>query len=183
MNLFKPTILSLYDYSGVWSQPYLDAGYNVIRMDIQRDGNDIRLLKKMNTEIYGILAAPPCTVSSRAGAWIKRTDDEIRDFLSMVDVVYRIVSIYKPKFYAIENPPGKITDYLGEPDFKFCPSYFGSDSKKLTYLWGRFNHPKLSWKNYNKCARDKTSRYSGTQKNKRSKTDIYFAIEFFNQNQ
>ena len=32
-------ILSLCDYSGVWSQPYADAGYRVVKVDIQH-GSD-----------------------------------------------------------------------------------------------------------------------------------------------
>lgn len=38
------TILSLCDYSGVWSEPYAVAGYDVVRIDLQ-DGQDVRLLK------------------------------------------------------------------------------------------------------------------------------------------
>lgn len=33
-----PKILSLCDYSGSLSQPYQDAGYDVIRIDLQREG-------------------------------------------------------------------------------------------------------------------------------------------------
>lgn len=31
-------ILSLCDYSGSWSQPYRDAGYEVIQVDLQWGG-------------------------------------------------------------------------------------------------------------------------------------------------
>ena len=36
----EKTILSLFDITGNWSQPYLEAGYNVLRHDI-KDGWDI----------------------------------------------------------------------------------------------------------------------------------------------
>jgi hypothetical protein len=51
------TILSLCDYSGIWSKPYKDAGYYVIQIDIKH-GDDVRLFPYPG-EVYGILAAPP----------------------------------------------------------------------------------------------------------------------------
>lgn len=58
-------IISLCDFSGAWSQPYVDAGgYDVIRIDLQRDGRDVRLLEKMDG-VHGILAAPPAHVLRR----------------------------------------------------------------------------------------------------------------------
>lgn len=56
MNAAK-TILSLYDFSGVWSQPYRDAGYNVIQVDLKR-GQDVRTLEYPGP-LHGILAAAP----------------------------------------------------------------------------------------------------------------------------
>lgn len=151
MTLFKPTILSLYDASGVWSSPYKNAGYNVIQIDLVH-GQDARLLKLMNAEVYGILAAPPCDRFSKAGMHIKRTDAELIDSLSMVDAVFRYVHLYRKtlKFWAIENPPGRLTQYLGEPDYKFQPSWFGADHTKLTYLWGRFNSPRPTYDSINR---------------------------------
>lgn len=70
-------ILSLCDYSGSWSQPYVDAGYDVIRIDLQRDGKDVRLLEKMDG-VHGILAAPPmylfCFFGRKMGALRTRHD-------------------------------------------------------------------------------------------------------------
>ena len=62
-------IYDLYDGSGEFSRPYLEAGYNVVRADIKR-GIDVRLLKHFKSEIYGILAGPPCTdlAGFRSGA-------------------------------------------------------------------------------------------------------------------
>jgi hypothetical protein len=60
-------ILSLCDLTGNWSRPYEEAGYDVVRIDIQL-GQDVRLLRFDPMPIHGILAAPPCTHFSRAGA-------------------------------------------------------------------------------------------------------------------
>ncbi len=49
---FQKTILSLFDYSGNWSKPYEDAGYNVIRVDKKR-GLDVRLVQYMGSRGAG----------------------------------------------------------------------------------------------------------------------------------
>ena len=50
-------ILSLCDYTGNWSQPYYEAGYDVVRIDLQH-GGDVRLLERDTKPVHGILAAP-----------------------------------------------------------------------------------------------------------------------------
>lgn len=55
-------ILSLFDLSGAWSQPYSDAGYIVHRVDLAM-GVDARLLKAPDMPVHGILAAPPARSS------------------------------------------------------------------------------------------------------------------------
>lgn len=70
-------ILSLFDASGVWSQPYADAGYTVIRYDLAHGDNlvehfpmhDIVTLRAAGMEIAGVIAQPPCTSFSNAGRW------------------------------------------------------------------------------------------------------------------
>jgi hypothetical protein len=77
-GLQRPTlILSLCDYSGVWSQPYVDDAYDVVRVDLKH-GQDVRLLELPDRPVHGILAAPPCTVFANSGARWERTDDEMR---------------------------------------------------------------------------------------------------------
>jgi hypothetical protein len=69
------TILSLFDYSGIWSAPYKKAGYNVIRHDL-KFGQDIftdTLSAAIDdylegNPIHGILAALPCTDFAVSGA-------------------------------------------------------------------------------------------------------------------
>ena len=41
------TIISLCDYSGNWSKPYKDNGFEVIKVDL-KFGDDIRLFKILN---------------------------------------------------------------------------------------------------------------------------------------
>lgn len=68
-------ILSLCDYTGNWSQPYADAGYDVVRIDLQH-GGDVRLLEMDTKPVHGILAAPPAHVlrhPERAGSAARQT--------------------------------------------------------------------------------------------------------------
>src|SRR5690349_8707505 len=99
------TILSLCDYTGNWSRPYEEAGYEVIRVDVQH-GQDARLLTHIGQPVHGILAAPPCTHFSKAGAhlWETKGEAAILEGLAIVDACLRAVAIYRPAFWALENP-------------------------------------------------------------------------------
>jgi hypothetical protein len=147
------TILSLCDYSGVWSDPYRRAGYDVLQIDIKH-GQDCRLLRVQEADIYGILAAPVCTAFSAAGArhWKEKEaagDEQLLEGLSIVDAVLRLVAVHQPTFWVMENPVGRLKDFIGNHAMTFQPSDFGgylSDPTedaytKRTCLWGDFNHP------------------------------------------
>lgn len=141
------TILSLFDYSGNWSEPYRNArGYEVIQVDLQRDGKDMRMMeleKDLPDQVYGIISAPPCTVFAGSGARWPRSREDMIDGLSMVDAVMRMAYVLQPKFWVLENPVGKLVRYLGRPRFYFNPCDFGDPYTKKTCLWGNFNIPTL----------------------------------------
>lgn len=135
------TILSLCDYSGIWSQPYGDAGYHVIQVDL-KFGQDIRLLKYPGN-VYGILAAPPCTHFCVSGArwWEGKGEAALLEGLQLVDACLRFVAMCEPEFWVLENPAGRLRDYLGKPVMYFQPWEFGDPYTKKTCLWGKFNIP------------------------------------------
>ncbi len=137
------TILSLCDFTGNWSRPYELAGYEVIRIDLQH-GQDIRTLRHLEQPIHGILAAPPCTHFSRAGAqfWKAKGEGPILEGLALVDACLRAVAIYHPTWWVLENPIGRLKDYLGPPKWKFDPCMFGDPWTKRTWLWGHFTPPR-----------------------------------------
>ena len=134
------TILSLCDGLGSWSQPYVDADYDVIRVDLN-DGQDVRLFRLPPRRIWGVLAAPPCTVFASAGARWERSDDEMREGLSVVDACLRIIWAAQPRWWCLENPVGKLQQYLGPPRMTFNPNDYGDDYTKRTCLWGDFDTP------------------------------------------
>lgn len=151
-------ILSLFDYSGRWSSPYKEAGYDVYQVDIKL-GLDVLSLEPEALpfdNVYGILAAPPCTDFAGSGAqyWkAKDADGRTEESLKLVDKVLSLVDYYKPAFWVIENPVGRLPALrpaLGRPWY-FHPHEFAGwlpleeqereCYTKRTGLWGVFNRP------------------------------------------
>jgi hypothetical protein len=67
--------------------------------------------------------------------------EQFLDGLSIVDACLRIVSVCRPKWWALENPQGYLKRWLGEPQFKFDPCEYGDAYTKRTWLWGKFVPP------------------------------------------
>lgn len=170
------TILDLCSGSGNWSEPYLQAGYDVIRVDLPLD---VRLMEHLKKPVHGILCAPPCTVFSLAGAWVKRTDDEVKLALSVVDACLRAVAVYRPVFWALENPVGRLRRFLGKPSLTFHPCDYGSPWTKKTDLWGNFNTPVKTPVKPLGSLIDMPGCKSSSAKAERAKTPIGFAAAFF----
>lgn len=136
------TIISLCDFTGAWSQPYRDAGYDVIQVDVKH-GHDARLFKALPFPVRGVLAAPPCTHFASSGArwWKEKGDAALLEGLAVVDACMRIISVHKPQWWVLENPVGRLRDYLGAPRMAFDPCDYGDDYTKRTLLWGDFTPP------------------------------------------
>ena len=148
-------ILDLCGGTGAWSRPYKKAGYDVRvitlpEQDVQLFPSNFalthqtkRLPKEFKSiedlKVYGVLCAPPCTCFSGSGAMWARTDKEMMNALNIVDACLRIVYATKPKFWALENPVGKLRKWLGAPVMSFHPCDYGDPYKKRTLLWGDFN--------------------------------------------
>lgn len=142
----KKIILDLCGGTGSWSKPYKDAGYDVKVITLPEF--DVREFVSQE-KIYGVFAAPPCTMFSRA----RTTAKTPRDFEGAMETVQACLRIiweaqYRDPFYmqfwAIENPAGHLSRFLGKPAMKFQPYEFGDHHSKQTYIWGMFNEPKKS---------------------------------------
>lgn len=132
-------ILSLCDFTGNWCAYYREAGYDVRTVDV-KTGEDVRLMEYPG-RVHGILAAPPCTVFANSGARWPRTREAMLEGLSVVDACLRLVVACRPTWWALENPIGKLSRYLGEPVWRFDPCEFGDPYTKKTCLWGDFVVP------------------------------------------
>lgn len=151
--LHVSVILSLFDYSGIWSKYYRLNGFKVIQIDI-KNGIDILTWNYKEIEnVYGILAAVPCTDYALSGAkHFKRKDSDGTTMQSqkLVEKTREIIEYFKPKFWAVENPMTrihKLNTWLNKPKFKFNPCDFagyGFENErynKQTWLFGNFRNP------------------------------------------
>ena len=151
-------ILDLCGGTAAWSRPYREAGYDVRLVTLPE--RDVRIWETYREildpvqegRIYGILAAPPCTMFSLARTNAK-TDRDFERAMEVVEGCLRCIweAQYKQvsrtakhtrlKFWALENPNGMLKYFLGKPAFEFSPYEFGDGYKKRTCLWGHFNEP------------------------------------------
>ena len=131
-------ILDLCGGTGSWSKPYLDVGYNVRLVTLP--DNDVRTYIPPE-DVYGILAAPPCTEFSVLNCIAEARKRKPDEGMVVVNACLKIIELCKPVFYAIENPVGFLKYYLGKPNFIFQPWEFGDAWTKKTALWGKFNKP------------------------------------------
>jgi len=201
-------ILDLQGGTGAWSKKYKESGYRVINVtlpDYDILKTEIRPQEKYNIvfvgvkveplkikDIYGILAAPVCTMFSFARTRAKMP----RDFRKGMELVIACLNIiwecrydHKLTFWCLENPMGYLRQFLGKPVFTFDPCDFGDLYTKKTDLWGYFNIPLKDpekttmnyWKKYGKLP-SISDFTSSKQKDKRAITPAGFAKAFFEAN-
>lgn len=192
-------VLSLFDLSGAWSQPWVDAGYQVFRFDIQAD-TEVGNVHNFSTDFFGdwfgdfdgmdihaILSACPCTDFAVSGARHFATKDKDGRTVASVKLVQQTlatIEYFKPAVWAIENPVGRIEKLGGLPPWRlsFDPNHVGETYTKKTLLWGRFNGD-LPIAPVDPVEGSKMhSQYGGkslSTKNARSKTPEGFAYAFF----
>jgi hypothetical protein len=183
-----PLILSLCDFSGEWSRPYTEAGYDVRRVDLKH-GQDVRLLEPIGDPVHGILAAPPCDHFALSGArwWEGKGESAVLEGLAIVDACLRAVAIHRPVWWALENPVGRLKRWLGPPAWSFDPCDFGDPYTKRTHLWGHFTPPcplvSVTARNPVAATLGSKMHTSVRDKAKRSVTPAGFARAFFEANQ
>lgn len=174
-------ILDLCGGTGVWSKPYKDAGYTVYNLTLPHcDVLDVHALgasiggylsfkydgisRILNARrVYGILAAPPCTMFSLSRTTAKTPRDLASGF-KLVEHCLRIIWFCRAvpdstlKFWALENPVGYLRQFLGKPALTFSPNDYGDSYTKKTDIWGYFNAPKqnkrdLTEEEHDRCVR------------------------------
>lgn len=153
-------ILDLCGGTGSWSKPYKDAGYDVKLITLpdydvnNRSNFPLDVVEALqDRQVYGILAAPPCTMFSFARTNAK-TPRNLKEGMTCVrsclDIIWQYLEIRQEtgkktlplKFWALENPyHGFLPQFLGKPAFIFDPWEFGDGYQKKTALWGNFNEP------------------------------------------
>lgn len=159
----RKLILSLCDRTGHWARYYEPSLYEVVTFDLS-SGHDIRHLPYFGRTVHGILAAPPCTQFSIVAAryWERKDAVEpelLEEALSVVHACLSMIAIYNPKWWALENPRGRLSRYLGPPAWSFDPFEYGgwlapgeqtvpefppNDGYcKTTFIWGSARKPEI----------------------------------------
>ena len=124
--------------TGSWSRPYADVGYDV--RVITLPDYDVRTYAPPN-EVYGILAAPPCTEFSVLNCVAAPRERDEEAGMEIVNACLRIIRKCNPQWWALENPRGHLRKYLGQPRLTFQPWWYGDPWTKATDIWGEFNIP------------------------------------------
>jgi len=203
----KKIILDLAGGSGAWSKEYKNNGYDVklitlpfydlLKTDIEGDyiifqGGTKKPLKVKMADVYGILAAPVCTMFSLARTRAKTPRDfrkGMRLVLACLNIIWECRYNYKLAFWCLENPMGYLRQFLGKPVMTFDPCDFGDLYTKKTDLWGYFHIPLKDpgktamnyWEKYGKLP-SISDLTSSKQKDKRAITPSGFAKAFYEAN-
>lgn len=196
-------ILSLCDYSGAWSEPYLRAGYKVVRVDLGHPpgssttgnlttiGADIRVWE-LDFSPYAVISAPPCTVFCRPSArWWKRQDANGQTSHD-VAVMLRCFELSQKAqgWWALENPPGRhkrVIPNFPRPAWMYQPFEYGDAWWKQTYIWGTAKKPLViapvtpepTRRTPNGKSQGRIAFMSSSWKRAREKTPSGFAEAFF----
>ena len=144
VNNSNKIILDLCGGTGSWSKPYKDAGYDVRvitlpEYDINQSSFCERHIVFRNPEgklrmtisyprVYGIFAAPPCTMFSivRTTPKIPRSFEQgMKTVQDCLKIIWEVQYDHKLAFWTLENPFGYLRRFLGKPAYQFDPTEFG----------------------------------------------------------
>lgn len=195
-------LISLFDRTGNAARPYEEAGWDVIKVDIQ-NGIDILGWDYKSIGAYRkivIIAMTPCTDYATSGAkhFAKKDAEGITEYSQkLVAKTKEIIDYFNPFAWQLENPRTrihKLNPWIGQrPKLIFNPCDYAEydpnpdDSRynKETWLFGKFNDPVMKrlepfekdspiWKNYGGKSLE--------TKNARSVTPLGFAYAFYEAN-
>lgn len=157
----KKIILDICGGTGAWSKPYQEnPEYKVYNLTLpDHDILDSHTIPSevwiaiQEGQVYGILAAPPCTEFSIARN--DKTAKKKRDLAEGMKTVRQCLNYVEwsqckkfrkgqgLQFWCLENPAsGYLRKFLGKPALEFDPFEFGDPYSKKTALWGNFSEPK-----------------------------------------
>lgn len=138
-------ILDLCGGTGSWSKPYAEAGYDVRIITLPEF--DVREYNPPQN-VYGVLAAPPCTEFSVLNCKAEPRERDEAAGLEVVTACLRIIAACRPKWWAMENPRGHLRKYMGKPKLTFQPWHYGEPWTKTTDIWGEFNIPQKAYERW-----------------------------------
>lgn len=191
-------VVSLFDYTTNMVQPWADAGYDCVCVDLQHTHThtlgkitkvsaDIMEYLPPRQEIAFMAAFPPCTHLAVSGSrWFKGKGlyalaDSVRLFAKAAQLCE-----WAECPYMIENPVSTISTYWRKPDYSFDPWEYGADYTKRTCLWtgGGFVMPSAAVTNKPEVCKSKMHLIppGDDRANLRSETPVGFAEAVFHAN-
>ena len=139
-----PIVLSLFDRTANMVEPWAEAGYKCLCVDIQhkqpswegnicRIGQDIRHFKCPATTVI-VFAFPPCDHLAISGshAFKKKGLRKLAEAIELVGAAHDICLQSKAPWF-IENPLSTLSSYWRQPDYKFHPWHFSTYATNETY--------------------------------------------------
>jgi hypothetical protein len=89
----------------------------------------VRLIKKIEEKVHGVLFAPVCTAFSGAGAkhWKAKEaagNKQLLEGMAIVDAGLRVIMVHKPEWWVLENPVGRLKDWIGYHHHTFNPNEY-----------------------------------------------------------
>ncbi len=144
-------IISLCDYTGIFTKPWQDAGYSVLNVDPQREGSGtilemVPLIREaiLSGDVAFVAGFPPCTdlaVSGAAHFESKREKDKhFQSKAALVAEQCRMIGEISGAPWFFENPVSVLSSIIGKPNFSFNPYEYGG------YLAENDIHP--TWPEY-----------------------------------
>ena len=143
-------VIDLFSGLGGFSEGFLDRGHKVTRYDYNEDFRDVpgTIIKDIfdltaddlqHADV--ILASPDCTYFTYANA--QPDKDKLKFALKLAKHTLNIIQEANPRYYIIENPPGRIKKVLGLPTIITAWGFWGTPYLKPTWLWGKI--PDITW--------------------------------------
>jgi hypothetical protein len=141
-------VLSLCDRTGAMIQPWIDAGYRAVTVDLQPAANphpsrehviaDVTKWRpplRMGRPVF-VSAFPPCTDLAVSGTrwWKEKGLCALASALLVVDACREICEAAGAP-WVLENPVGVLSSRWREPDYSFDPCDYGNPYNKRTCLW------------------------------------------------
>jgi hypothetical protein len=197
-------VLSLCDRTGNMVQPWIEAGYEAVTVDLQESPTASKSRHHFVADVttwryplrFGqpaiVFAFPPCTDLASSGArWFK--DKGLRSLISALSVVDACRDLCETSGapWMLENPVGTLATYWRKPDYDFHPWQYtafelGDTYTKKTCLWtgGGFVMPPVATGHGHAEPDDRIHRAapSADRSDFRSRTPMGFARAVFHAN-
>jgi hypothetical protein len=200
-------IVSLFDYSGIMAQPWVEAGHTALIVDIQHPeglqkrsenvwtlNHDLMSGMVYREDILGapdfVAAFPPCDHLAVSGArWFRGKGlRKLADSINMFATAAEFCELSGAP-YMIENPVSTISTYWRKPDYTFHPYEYagyhsGDNYTKKTCLWtgGGFVMPEHAMTDAEPDDRIHKAPPGPERKNFRSATPLGFARAVYEAN-